>query len=151
MKSHPCGSHQARMSELTDDGLPFPKPLRDHVAYCPACAAFARICQETPHHLSGPFASAGEDLRRKILRLPQAGLSRPRFPIASLSAVAATILLAAAWWFTRPVQKAPTVLPVVRNEAEAAATEIAALKDDLDQALVRLAEPLSVFNSLVQP
>lgn len=148
MKTSPCDNHQETISALTDDGLPFPEALSGHIASCPECAAFARICGGNLDALSAPLPAAGDDLRQKILRLP-AG-RRPRLPIASLAA-AAGILLAAGWWFTRPVPETPPPAPVVRNPATDEATEIAALKEDFDQALGHLAEPLSVFSSLARP
>ena len=147
MKSHPCDSHQSEMSALTDDGLPFPEPLREHIAACPDCSAFARICRESTGTLSAPLPSAGDDLRTSILQLPEDRPARARLPIAPLAAAAA-ILLAAAWWFTRPAPQAPAMPPVAEGGTEEAAKEIAALKEDFDQALVHLAEPLAVFNSL---
>ncbi len=151
MKPSPCDSPQEMISALTDDGLPFPEPIERHIASCPDCAAFARICREGTGKLSAPLPSAGDDLRQKVLRLPADRSVRPRFPIASLSAAAAGILLAAAWWFTRPAPEAPIPPPVVKSESEEAAMEIAALKDDFDQALGHLAEPLAVFSSLARP
>lgn len=150
MKDNPCDIHQEKISALTDDGLPFPQALRDHVASCRECAAFARTCRESDGMLSAPLPSAGEDLRQRVLRLPSDRPARPRLPVAPLSAAAA-ILLAAAWWFTRPAPETPAIPPAAQSEAEEAAMEIAALKEDFGEALGHLAEPLSVFDSLARP
>lgn len=151
MKDTPCDSHQEKISALTDDGLPFPEALCGHIASCPECAIFARICGGDLDPLSAPLPAAGHDLRQKVLRLPADRSLRPRFPVASLSAAAALLLLAAAWWFTRPAPEAPPAPPVVQSESEETATEIAALKEDFDHALGQLAEPLAVFSSLARP
>lgn len=152
MKSCPCDTHQARMSELIDDGLPFPGSLRDHLASCPECAAFARFCKENDHPLYGALPSASEDLRQQIMRLPKAKAVRSRFPSVTLAAVAAAVLLTTGWWFTRSIQETPAAPPsVVQSESNPTAMEIDALKDDFDQALVRFAEPLAVFDNLARP
>ncbi|WAC19327.1 hypothetical protein OVA24_19045 [Luteolibacter sp. SL250] len=150
MKPSPCDSHQETISALTDDGLPFPEALSGHIASCPECAAFARICDGDLDALSAPLPSAGDDLRQRVLVLPAGRPARPRLPIAPLAA-AAGILLAAGWWLTRPVPETPRPAPVVQNPTTEDATEIAALKEDFDQALGHLAEPLSVFSSLARP
>jgi hypothetical protein len=75
---------------------------------------------------------------------------RPRIPYASLSAAAA-ILISAAWWFSREIPNVPHNQPVVQDQTQETEMEIAALKEDFGSALVHLAEPLSVFDSLARP
>lgn len=153
MKPRPCDNYQARMSELIDDGLPFPDSVHQHLISCPECAAFARIFGE-PHSspLAGPLPAAGADLRQRILRLPQSRPSRSPRSIAALSAIAAAmVLMITAWWFTRPIPGPPSPPQITQDENKEVQMEIAALKEDLNQAFGQLAEPLAAFNSLMQP
>lgn len=150
MNPHPCDSYQEAMSSLSDEGLPFPPELLEHTYSCSECADFLRCCGDIQQTLSSSLPSAADQLREKILQLPAIVPVRPRIPYASLSAAAA-ILISAAWWFSREIPNVPHNQPVVQDQTQETEMEIAALKEDFGSALVHLAEPLSVFDSLARP
>jgi anti-sigma factor RsiW len=147
-----CEAVQMEISNALDEGAPLPTDAQEHVATCPACAAFLGAWTGgIDELLSAPLPPAGLELRNAVLAYPgsveRMDSVRRRYR-GYASAVAAAVVLGLLGYALVDVRPGGT--EVVEHET-VAQKELAALKSDFRNGIAALRAPANAMQRVLRP
>ncbi len=146
-----CEAAQQAISGALDENVALPATVLDHAEDCPACAHFLAVWTGgAAEALATRGPVAGPALRAAVLGLPQAAVASAvptsRWPRVrrGLSAAAAVLVLGFCARLLIDVRPGET-----RRTDEAAQQEMAALREDMRQAVATLRQPAGALHRLL--